>query len=162
VLLNQFNGTILTPSGDITIFHDKKTVLIWRASMNFVIHFNFAGFVEDLPPGSIVYVSSFTIRQLEVTQIFTMLTTEASVSGGTIHVVRLAIEATEEDTNKNSGIAGEKFKELLEIRGMVWRQGMVLTEGLNDAVQVYSNTGVKYSVERIDEMIAEAKEGSKE
>jgi len=123
--------------------------------MNFIIRFNFAEFAEDLPSGSTVYSAIFS-RNIGQKETYIILTSE--VAGGTIHTVRLIVD--EGDASKDEGLAAaRKFRELLTIKGMNCKQGLVFTAGLTEAIHQYGRINTKYSLQRIDEMIAQAKEG---
>jgi hypothetical protein len=151
MLSTLFSDILLAPCCDLS----------WRTLMNFIIHFTFSEFVEALPKGCTVYCAAFTRTQLkEVTQ-FVILTSDAAIPNGTIHVVRLVIEAVE----GNEHVAADstlKFKKLMAFKDLTCRRGVLLTEGLTEALDLYGKTGITYSLKELDDMVTKEKEGKTE
>jgi hypothetical protein len=133
---------------------------IMLTSMSFVIHFNLADFMEVLSANSVVYSVSYTETALGKTDAVVVLTSDAGLAGGPVHAARLIIDAEKGDEASVVSTA-EKFGELLELKGMIWHQGIMLTEGLREALRYYGKTGVSYSGKQLDELLIKEKEKPK-
>ena len=126
--------------------------------MSFLIHFNIRNFVESLAAGSTVYSLAFVDPSREKPQAIVLLTSDAGVADGRIHVIRIAIETNGEDPLTAAGNASDKLRELLGLTGTTYRTGVLHTAGLQDALRYYGNTGL-YTMKELEELIAEEKKG---
>lgn len=124
--------------------------------MNFIIHFNIIDFVKAIPAESIVYSVAFTETLGGEAEALITLTSDAGLAGGTIHALRFSIEANGADESTALGGAFDKVSDLLILKRITRRQGLMLTEGLNEALRFYSKT-LRYSVQQLDQLLKREK-----
>jgi hypothetical protein len=129
---------------------------LWRTHMNFVIHFNFGGFIGGIAPNSLVYTTAFTESRTPERELTLLLTTESGVQGGTVHALRLSID-TEGETEllPLAEKALKMIRELLVLVGMTWSQGMLLTEGLDGALRQYGKSITRPTLALLREVLVE-------
>src|SRR6267142_5292508 len=101
--------------------------------MNFLIRFHFTEFLEGLAAGSTVYSVAYSEGPIEKAEAVVLLTSDAGIAGGPINVLRMTFELNGAGALPVAKNASDKLHELLELRGMSWSQGVLLTEGLNES-----------------------------
>lgn len=124
--------------------------------MSFLIRFGFLDFVNGLAAGSTVYGLAFTEKRLQTAESIVLLTSDAGSKVGPIHAIRIEIEGDGTDALALAGKAHDKLEELLRLKRMTWRQGALMTEGLNDAIRYFGNSG-PYSMKEIEGWLAKEK-----
>ncbi|HWN11633.1 MAG TPA: hypothetical protein VNO50_20565 [Pyrinomonadaceae bacterium] len=129
--------------------------------MHFIIRFSFKNFVEGLSAGSTVYSIAYSEGSSDKAEAVVLLTSDGGIADGPINALRLTFEVNGVDALEVATGAAAKLKELIGLWGMIWSQGALLTEGLNESLREYSG-GPPHPIKRLDEWIATKKGDEKE
>ena len=122
-------------------------------SMKFLLRLSFETFVEGLAQGSTVYCTGF----IEADEDVVLLTSDGGIENGPIHVLRMRFASTEDEGSTRALVA---VRTLLKLKGMIWSSGVLLTQGLSDAIREFKNTAFM-THEGLEAQLAEAS-GKKE
>jgi hypothetical protein len=122
--------------------------------MTFVIHFGFPEFVQELRNGSTVYSGVYSVK--ESPNGIVLLTTDGGLQQGTIHAVQMSIKGTQDGLTLAIEAAAP-IEAFLESKGITVRDGVLLTDGLQDALR-YWGTPFTYTLDDILELLEQGKE----
>jgi hypothetical protein len=141
----------------------RITEFRYGPSMNFVIYYTFPPFIKSLKAGCTVYVTVYkeTPKGSPVPNPVTfnriLLTSDAGIDGGTLHVLQILITADESNQTylDSKGDPGSEaydiIVEFLEKRDIKVSEGILLTAGLQDALSFWGRSG-DYSLAEIAEL----------
>lgn len=136
--------------------------------MNFVVHLGFPPFFLSLRKGCTVYTASYTLK--DDPKAYVILTSDAGVSGGVVHALRLIIEVDgnttttqkegeePKDARLEVGSRGrELVEEFLTAKGVELRIGSVLmTNGLDEALNFWS--ALTHTLQELTELLEKGKD----
>ena len=133
--------------------------VVAETPMNFVLHFTIPNFVRALGPQSTFYFIAYSqTRREPETEGFVLLTSDAGVDGGTVHVLQLRIKTTpEENALDVASEAAIKIVRFLTNKGASSQMGVLLTAGLQDAIKYWGGVAA-YSLQELDSILEKGKE----
>ena len=103
--------------------------------------------------GSKVYGIGFAEGPKTKSQGVVKFTSDAGTPSGPLHAVRLQVDLNGGDELETVGEAFDKLVGFLESEGMLVERGVLLTEGLNEALRLYGNAGPT-TLKEIDAFLA--------
>jgi hypothetical protein len=123
--------------------------------MTFLLHFGFPGFLKELARGSIVCSAAYAFKDQPTGTV--LLTSDAGITGGTIHALQMTITG---DTSGGLALAVEasdKIESFLVSKGMKIRVGILLTSGLQEALRYWGSSS-SYSLIEVRELLEQREE----
>lgn len=127
--------------------------------MSFLIRLGFDSFVEGLTAGSTVYTVGYVETVDERAEAVIVLTSNGGAESDLINALRMRFEPTE--TGEMPATAMDKVRKLLDLRGMTWSKGILLTEGLSETLREYGATSF-HTLQQLDEWLSGENDNEKE
>lgn len=108
--------------------------------VNFLIHIYIPEFFEALEPEATVCLVAFT-QPSKPPQECLLLTSDAGIDGGTVHAIKLSLaDAKTDDADKIARQAFRHVQEYVRRKGMKAAEGVLLTAGLQEALEYWANS----------------------
>jgi hypothetical protein len=125
--------------------------------MSFLVYFNLQEFLQaTIKDGNTIYCAAYSLTGKS--DGFVLLTSDAGVSGGSIHAVQITIVAGDSPTESATDLAREavhKFAKFLKAKGIIVGLGVFLTTGLQEAIKYWGNV-TRYSLSNLEKELEEA------
>lgn len=120
--------------------------------MNFAVYFSIYEFRQTLQPNATVHIITFRDPKRDTPHephAMLLLTSDGGVEGGTIRACQIMIADKGKDEDEALKFGGEAFsiiEAFLKAKGFMTREGMILTTGLQEAIDHFSFDGSEYSL----------------
>ena len=127
-------------NGILVAFHKPSGQM---RPMNFVIHYSFWSFIEQLKPDSRAYVAAFSSRQYP--KGYVIATSDGGTDGGTAHSIKIYLSDAPASDDLDVAVlnavkALEVVQKFLTSKGVVVHSGVLLTAGMADALDQWATT----------------------